>query len=320
MKFGLSTVTRGVFSTADNYMAIAAAAERAGFDFLAVSDHLVVPGAFQSHYPYVPGGKFMVAIEGHCLDQLSTIAFLAGTTKTLRLLTSVMVVPHRHPMLTAKMLASIDVLSKGRLIIGAGAGWMKEEIELLGAKFSERGRYTDETLAAAIELWTKERGSYAGQHVKFDDVVFEPKPVQKPYPPLWIGGESPGAIRRAIRLGTTWYPGNNSQTMPLDTVARLDAANRAVQRQAETAGRDPSTLGLALLVQDVFEWGEHRITDGSARRMFTGTSAQMADDAAALSGIGVGHVAIRLGGATLNECVQRIERFGTEVISRPRAT
>lgn len=316
MKFGLSTVTRGVFSTADNYMAVASAAERAGFDFLAVSDHLVVPGSFQSQYPYVPGGKFMVAQEGHCLDQLSTLAFIAGTTKTLRLLTSVMVVPHRHPMLTAKMLSTIDVLSKGRLIIGAGAGWMKEEMELLGGNFAERGRYTDETLAACIALWTQERGSYRGKHVSFSDIVFEPKPIQKPHPPLWIGGESKGAIRRAIEFGTSWYPGNNSQTMPLDTVARLREAYADVRRRAEAMQRDPSTLGLALLVQDFFEWGQYKINDGSARRMFTGTSAEMTQDAAALSVAGVGHVALRLGGNSVKESVDRIERFGAEVIAR----
>ncbi len=318
MKFGLSTVTRGVFSSADNYHAVAMAAERAGFDFLAVSDHLVVPGSFESKYPYVPGGKFMVAIEGHCFDQLSTIAYIAGMTKTLRLLTSVMVVPHRHYMLTAKMLATIDVLSKGRLIIGAGAGWMKEEMELLGGNFEARGKYTDETLKACIALWTQERGSFQGEHINFTDIVFEPKPLQKPYPPLWIGGESKGAIRRSIEVGTAWYPGNNSQTMPLDTPARLGAAYKQVLQRAESMKRDPKSLKLALLVQDFYEWQEHKINDGSARRLFTGTSAQMVEDAEALAAVGVGHVALRLGGASVQEAVDRIERFGAEVIAKAK--
>ncbi len=173
MKFGLSTVT-SAFTSADAYMAVGAAAEKAGFDFLSVSDHLVVPGTYSSHYPYVPGGAFHVAQVGNCLDQLSTIGFLAGTTKTLKLLTSVLVVPHRPAMLTAKMLATLDVLSRGRLIIGAGAGWMKEEFELLGANFAERGRITDEYLEAFIELLTKDRPAYSGRHVKFSDTIFLP--------------------------------------------------------------------------------------------------------------------------------------------------
>ena len=316
MKFGLSTITSKVFTTPDTYMAVAAAAEKAGFDFLSVSDHLVVPAKHETHYPYVPGGAFHVAQSGHCLDQLSTVAFLAAATSKLRLLTSVLVVPHRPAMLTAKMLATIDVLSKGRLIVGAGAGWMKEEFAALGANFPDRGALTDESLAACIALWTKDRPSFRGKHVSFDEVIFEPKPIQKPHPPLWIGGESPPAIRRAIKYGTTWYPGNNSQTMPLDTPARLAAGFEKVRGQCAQSGRDPGTLGLTLLVQDHFEWTDHKIADGSARRMFTGSSDDMLADADSLTKIGVSHAALRLGGRDCAEAVARIERFGSEVIAR----
>ena len=178
MNFGLSTQTRGVFTTRENYMAVAKAAERAGFDFLAVSDHLVVPASLQSRYPYAEGGVFGAAEHGHCFDQLATIAFLSGCTDRLRLLTSVLVVPHRPAVLTAKMLATIDVLSNGRLILGTGAGWMKEEFELLGAPFEDRGKATDEYLQAFRELWTKDRPFYAGEHVSFSDVLFYPKPCK----------------------------------------------------------------------------------------------------------------------------------------------
>jgi probable F420-dependent oxidoreductase len=321
MKFGLSTVTRGIFSTRENYRAVAQAAERAGFDFLSVSDHLVIPATFTSHYPYAAGGVFAAAEHGHCLDQLSTMAFLAGCTERLRLLASVLVLPHRPAMLTAKMLATIDVLSGGRLILGAGAGWMKEEFALLGAPFEERGKVTDEYLEAFRELWTKDAPAYSGEHVKFSDLLFYPKPLQKPYPPIWIGGESPPAIRRTVRFADAWYPGNNSQTMPLDTPARLAAAIAKVRGACEAAGRDPATMDLALLVQDFFEWEPHKTRDGSARRLFTGTSANMIEDVEALSAIGFTHAALRLGGATAEEAVARIERFGAEVIARqPRAS
>ncbi len=283
MKFGLSTLTRGVFSTRDNYMAVAKAAERAGFDFLAVSDHLVVPANLKSQYPYDARGVFAAAEHGYCLDQLATIAFLAGCTVRLRLLASVLVVPHRPAMLTAKMISTIDVLSNGRLILGAGTGWMKEEFALLGAPFADRGKATDEYLEAFRELWTKDAPAYSGKHVSFSDVLFYPKPIQKPHPPMWIGGESPAALRRTIRFADAWYPGNNSQTKPLDTPSRLAAG-----------------------------------IDGSARRLFTGTSADMAADAEALSSIGVGHVALRLGGDTVEASVERIERFGAEVIAKTR--
>jgi probable F420-dependent oxidoreductase len=314
MKFGLSTVTRGIFTTRENYMAVAKAAERAGFDFLSVSDHLIVPGTLRSRYPYTQDGAFGAAEHGHCFDQLATIAFLAGCTERLRLLTSVLVVPHRPVMLTAKMLATIDVLSKGRLIVGAGAGWMKEEFGLLGVPFEDRGSVTDEALAAFRELWTKDSPAYNGKHVAFSDVLFYPKPLQKPHPPIWVGGESPAALRRTIKFADAWYPGNDSQTRPLDTPARLAAGVADLRRACEAAGRDPATLGLALLVQDFFEWSSQKTLDGSARRLFTGTSADMAADAAALSQIGFTHVALRLGGSSVEEAVARIERFGAEVL------
>ncbi len=318
MKFGLSTLTRGVFSTRENYRAVAQAAERAGFDFLSVSDHVVVPANLQSKYPYSPTGAFSAAEQGYCLDQLATIAFLSGCTERLRLLASVMVVPHRPAMLTAKMLSTIDVLSNGRLILGAGAGWMKEEFALLGAPFEERGKLTDEYLAAFRELWTKDDPAYSGKHVSFSGVMFYPKPMQNPLP-IWIGGESPAALRRTIRFADAWYPGNNSQTMPLDTPARLAAGIAHLRRACEAAGRDPATIDVALLVQNYFEWEPHKIADGSARRLYTGSADDMAADTAALAAIGVSHVALRLGGDTLKASLERIERFGAEVIAKARA-
>lgn len=315
MKIGLSTTTRGIFSDGATYAAVAQAAEKAGFDFLSVSDHLIVPRDLTSKYPYVENGAFGAA-HGHCLDQLSTIAYLAGVTERLRLLTSVLVAPHRHAMLTAKMLSTIDVLSAGRLIVGVGAGWMREEIELLGGSFTDRGKVTDETLEALRRLWTEEFPSYQGEHVRFGEVIFAPRPVQKPSPPIWVGGESAPALRRAIRFGDVWYPGNNSQRRALDTPPRVAAGYEVARHMCEAAGRDPSTLGLALLVQDFFEFEPHRVKDGSARRLFTGSAADMVEDAQALRSVGVGHVAIRLGGTSREDAIGRIERFGAEVLPR----
>jgi len=297
-------------------MQVAQAAERAGFAFLSVNDHVIVPGRLGSAYPYTQDGAWAAAEHGHCFDQLTTLAFLAGCTSRIKLLTSVMVVPHRPPIGSAKILATIDVLSGGRLILGVGAGWMKEEFALLGAPFAERGTLTDEYLEAFKALWTHARPTYAGKHVNFANVIFEPKPIQKPHPPIWVGGESPAALRRAVKLGDAWYPGNNSQTEPLDTPARLAAAIASLRRLAQAAGRDPHSLAVNLIVQNPFEWTPHKTGDGSARRLFTGASADMAADAVALEALGVCHVAIRLGGVTLTDALERIDRFGREVIAQ----
>ncbi len=316
MKFGISTLSRGIYTSREAYKKVAMAAENAGFDFMSVNDHLIVPAKLDSAYPYTVGGVWSASEHGHCFDQLTAIAFLAGCTEKLRLLTSVMVVPHRPAIATAKMLATIDVLSNGRLIVGVGAGWMAEEFKLLGAPFEDRGRATDEYIEAYKELWTKERPAYQGQHVAFDNLIFAPKPIQKPHPPIWVGGESQAALRRTVKSGDAWYPANNNQKKPLDTPVRLKAGIAELHALSEKMGRDPKSIGITLIAQAPFGWTAEKVQDGSARRMFTGASSEMAADAAALTGAGVSHVALRLGGATVAESVERIERFGAEVIAK----
>ena len=317
MQFGFSPPVSGPLATPDNLARIAVEGEAIGYDYATISDHVVIPRDIEAKYPYSDTGEFPGRSRGDRHEQLTAAAFIAGKTSRLRLVTSVTVVPHRPAVLLAKMLATIDVLSKGRLTFGIGAGWMREEFEALGLPpFAERGAVTDEYLAAFQELWTKDAPAFNGKHVSFSDLLFYPKPVQKPHPPIWIGGESGPALRRTIRFAEAWYPGNNSQTMPLDTPARLAAGIAHVRKACEAAGRDPATMQVALLVQNYYEWEPHKIADGSARRLYTGSAADMIDDTGALADVGVGYVALRLGGDTVDDAVARIERFGAEVIAR----
>lgn len=316
MKFGISTLSRGLWTSRQAYKSVAQAAERAGFDFMSVNDHLIVPAALDTPYPYTAGGAWSASEHGHCFDVITALSFLAGVTERLRLLTSVMVVPHRNPIVTAKMLATLDVLSEGRLILGVGAGWMKEEFRVLGAPFEDRGHATDEYIEAFIALWTQDRPAYSGKHVSFSDVIFAPRPIQNPHPPIWVGGESTAALHRTAKLGNAWYPGNNNQKKPMDTPARLAGGIAELRRAVEKAGRAPDSVGISLIVQNPFQWTPEKVQDGSARRMFTGSSADMIEDAAALANVGVQHVALRLDGASVTQAVERIEWFGAEVIGR----
>lgn len=313
MQFGVTTFTRGPLATREGFHAIAAAAEKAGFDFIAVNDHVVVPASFDSKYPYNPEGKWSGG-EGHCFDQLATMAFLASCTERLKLLSAVMVVPHRHPVLAAKMLATIDVLSNGRLLLGVGAGWLEEEFKILGAPFAGRGRATDEYIAAFRELWSKPRPAYSGEFVKFDNVLFEPKPVQKDKVPIWVGGESGPAMRRVVKLGDVWYPGSNSRDPLLDTPERLGAAIVKLADMAKAAGRDPATIATAYSVQWPVAWTADKRSDGT-RRLFTGSAADMAQDVAALAKVGVSQLGMMLLADTARETCERIERFGKDVIA-----
>ena len=314
MDFGVATLTRGECASREGYIAVAETAEGLGFGFISVNDHIVVPRDIASRYPYSESGEWAARTMGDCLDQLGTLAFLAARTERLRLLTSVMVVPQRHPVMTAKLLTTIDVLSKGRLTVGCGVGWMKEEFEALGAPpFAERGRATDEFLDAMKALWAQDAPKFAGKHVSFGNLIFAPKPVAKPHPPIWIGGESPAALKRAVRVGDGWYPASNNPQHRLDTPARLGAGVAELHRVAEAAGRDPKSIDIGYVVLWPVDWTAQTTPDG-ARRLFTGSSADMAADAAALAGVGVRHVALTFQTATIAETLARMHKFAAEVM------
>ena len=318
MDFGVATATRGQCSTREGYSAVAETAERLGFGFISVNDHVVVPRGIASQYPYSEDHKWAAASVGECLDQLTTLAFLAGRTERLQLLTSVMVVPQRQPVLTAKMLATIDILSRGRLIVGCGVGWLKEEFEALGAPpFAERGRATDEFIDAFKVLWTQDTAVFRGTHVGFDNLIFAPKPVRKPHPPIWVGGESPLALRRAVRAGDGWYPASNNPQYRLDTPKRIAAGIGELARTAEAAGRDPASIDVAFIVLWPVAWTPQQNADGE-RRLLTGSSQDLAADIMALDKAGVRHVCLTFQTATIAETLERMQRFAEEVMPLTR--
>jgi probable F420-dependent oxidoreductase len=224
MDFGIHIGTRGCLTTRENIMAMASNAEASGYAIIGVADHLIVPVHTGVRYPYTADGIWPGAPTGECFDAIATLTFLAGFTQRIRLLTSVLVVPYRPAVLTAKLLATADVLSGGRVIAGIGSGWMKEEFEALEtAPFEARGAVTDEYIRAWKSLWTEDRPSIDGKHVRFRNVVFKPKPVSQPHPPIWVGGESAPALRRAAQLGDGWYPVSNNTQILMNTPALLKA-------------------------------------------------------------------------------------------------
>src|SRR6516162_5740202 len=235
MQFGFNLPLSGPLASPAMLARLVAEGEAIGYDYAAISDHIVEPTDIHARYPYTESGEFPASSRGERHEQLTVIAYLAAKTSRLKFLTSVMVAPHRPAVLTAKMLATIDVMSGGRLIVGVGAGWLEEEFAAIGAPpFAERGAATDEYLMAFRELWTKDKPRFDGRFVKFADILFAPKPVQKPCPTLWIGGESGPAMRRAARLGDAWYPIGVNPRHRLDTMARYRAAVAACASWSET--------------------------------------------------------------------------------------
>src|SRR6266852_6271788 len=198
MNFGVWLPNCRHLATPDIIRGAAVRAEELGYDSVWVSDHVVVPHAN------------VVNFGDTIFDPLVTLAVIAGATRRVRLGTTVLIVPYRNAVVTAKMISSLDALSGGRFVFGIGAGWVAAESAMLGVPFAERGAMTDEYLEAMQELWTNQAPSFSGKYTQFSGLKFEPKPVQKPHPPIWVGGHSRAALRRTAQFGAAWHPINRS--------------------------------------------------------------------------------------------------------------
>lgn len=299
MDFGFSVPSGGPNATPEIIATLARRGEELGFAYVGIPDHIVIPKNIQSRYPYTEDGAF--SGSGAILDQLTVASFIAGQTSKIRILTSVLVLPHRSAVLTAKMLASIDVLSNGRLTAGCGAGWLQEEFDAIGAPpFDKRGFVSREYISCFKELWTSNNPSFDGEYVRFADITFEPKPIQKPHPPIWVGGESPAALRRAAELGDGWYPLSTNPRFPVRTVQQLSNALDAIYGHAETVGRDLTNFDLAY----------------SFPNSFTGTTEQVTEDIRAFKAAGVQHLMVNLGATfsdPVTDTLERMERFAFDI-------
>ena len=253
------------------------------------------------------------------MEQFTLLAWLAAVTTKLRLLTSVIVIPHRNPLFMAKSIATTDQLSNGRVTVGCGAGWMREEFEALNIPdFDARGRVTDEYIEVMKALWSDagKFASHQGEFVKFDGVAADPKPVQKPHPPIWIGGESMAAIRRTVAVADGWYPFGSNPKFRMDKVDTFIVRRDMLFRLAEKAGRDPSAIELVYNCAFHSETEQTHIDGG--RLTFTGTAEQRAADINALREAGVTTMMVNVTSPDLGEMLDRMERFSTEVMPLAR--
>ena len=324
MEYGFHAPSRGPLATPDGLTTLAHRGEELGFRTVSVSDHVIIPRTPSSRYPYNETGQFAGQESGDSLEQLVTLSFLASATSRIRLLTSVMVLPHRSPVLTTKMLATIDVLSNGRLDVGCGVGWLREEFETLGAPpYDQRGAASDEYIRAFKALWTSDNPAFDGKYSRFANITFLPKPVQRPHPPLWIGGETPPALRRAAYLGDVWYPSwhrrsgvGGESRFPLGGPDQLAGYISRLHGYAEEAGRDPSEIRLAYSANWYNDRKAQTLSSGE-RRIFTGAPRQVVSDIKAFEELGVRHLMFNFQAGTLQETLENMDRFATEV--RPLA-
>ncbi|HEV8584554.1 MAG TPA: LLM class F420-dependent oxidoreductase [Methylomirabilota bacterium] len=303
MRYGFYLPTRGRSAEPDALEALVRRGEALGFSSTVIADHIVFPVEIASKYPYTVSGAFPGS--GDTLEQLTLMAFVAGKTSRLRLITSVMILPHRNPVLTAKMLATIDVLSGGRLVVGVGVGWLREEFAALGAAdFDRRGAVSDEYIRIFKTLWTQNPASFEGEFYRFKSLKCLPQPVQKPHPPIWIGGHSKVALRRAARHGDGWHPvGANPAAMLAP--AEFKSLLGELHRLCEAERRDPRTLTLSYKAP-LYDTG---VAAGGVRRPFSGTRDQVLEDIATYAKLGISELIFDFRSEEPKESLERMERF-----------
>lgn len=305
MKLGVFLPISGRATGPDTLMEAARSAEAQGFDALWSADRVVTPWQIKTSYPYSENHEFIVPPDRPFLDSFSCLAFLAGCTEKIMLGISVLVLPYRHPLYWARVAASIERLSRGRLIMGVGVGWMEEEFAALGVPFKDRGRMTDEQLQIIEKLWTEEHISFNGQFYSFQNLAFYPKPIQQPGIPIWVGGEGRAAQRRAAQYGDAWFP------YFVDiTPQELRAEYEHVLRLAAEMGRDPGQVRLTCchqieVTRQPVPQDEHHLR---------GTPEQLVEALKAYRDIGVEHIALQFIVPRWPERVEQIERFAREVM------
>lgn len=288
MQFGIAFANTGPFAHPAAAVEFAQAAEAAGFESLWTVEHVVVPSGYDSPYPYDPSGKMPGGEDFPIPDPLIWLSYVAAATSRIHLATGILILPQRNPVVLAKELATLDHLSNGRMILGIGVGWLEEEFDAIGVPFAERGRRTDDHVAAMRALWTQDKATFHGEFTHFDHCISRPQPVQGSIP-VHIGGHTDIAAKRAGRLGDGFFPGKGNHE-------ELARSFDLVRRTAVEHGRDPDAI---------------EMTTGGRGAV----GARALDEVKALADIGT-HRVILPAFLFYADPVGTLARYGDEVISQ----
>lgn len=306
MQFGIVLPNLGPLATTESMVAIAQHAESLGFADLWTSDHLVLPIESESSYPYVRAANVRLDPHYPVIDPMIALAGLATCTTRIGLGVSVYLAALRNPIVAAKLVASLDQLSGGRVRLGVGAGWIREEYETFGIDFSERGRVLDEHLACMRTLWTEPEPRFHGQYFQVENIGFEPKPVQARLP-IWVGGNSAAARARAARLGDGWHVID----VPLP---ELERGIEDLRKRCHDAGRDPGDVIVSVRSQVAVL--PQSPADEERFAPLIGTREEIVRDLRRMRELGVGHVALWPAGQqhSLESYMAEISRFANELL------
>ena len=315
LQLGWGLPSRGPLARVDIVTRLARAADALGYSVVTISDHIVLPSSSSEPYPYDRTGAFPGGSDQPYLEPIALAAWILSATRRVRVAISVLVVPYRNPVVTAKQLATIDALSGGRLIVGVGVGWWREEFEALAAPpFEERGPVTDEYIRLMKTLWTENAPRFDGKYYRLRDVTMLPHPVQQPHPPIWVGGHTEPALRRTAALGDAWHPIGLRGPAGLapDELAAKVARLRTLAREA---GRDPASIGVAFR-GPLDLWPARGKPPGDAPRPLAGGPDKIAADLHAYQAAGADTVCFDFPKPDPAAMVMLMRRFAREV--RPR--
>ena len=294
MQFGLCIPHYGKTVSLDELRATVQRAEALGFHSVWVSNHVVTP----SHLLPTIGPTFY--------DAFVVLTYAAAFTQRVKLGSTVIVVPYRNPLVVAKMLSTLDVLSGGRVIFGAGAGGAPDEFQALGVPSHQRGRRTDEYLRLMVALWTQDPTTFKGRFFSFTDVRFQPKPFQKPHPPIWVGGRSEAALRRAVAIGEAWHP----TSMPFLALQEKMAQLRQFSQEAGRAEGPVVTVHQGIRMSK-----ESTSATEEERRPGQGTPQQLREDIYQYQELGVPVVVCNFATPSVEELWRAMETFASEVMA-----
>jgi probable F420-dependent oxidoreductase len=240
MKFGIVSLGLGPFSLPDIMAHVACTAERCGFESVWAPDHSGIPDGHQTKCPYTPDGEIPGGPNAPLVEPISALSFVAGLTSKIRLGTGILILPQRHPLYVAKEVASLDMISGGRAILGIGSGWCAEEFTALGLDFHQRGKRTDEALQALRVLWSEDPSTFKGTHFDFQSIRSFPKPLQEAGVPILVGGHSRAAARRAARYGDGFYPLTpivDADVRKIDFVKEINGLLALLKEECDKVGR-----------------------------------------------------------------------------------
>jgi probable F420-dependent oxidoreductase len=287
VRVGVSLPNVGLDHGKEMVLPVAEAADRLGFDSVWAAHHVTLPYERASRYPYARSGTEVAMSPGmQWLDPLVTLSLVSAVTDRVRVGTSVLVLPYRNPVNLAAEVASLDVLSEGRAVLGVGAGWMAEEFRALGIDPAERGARTDEHIQVLRTLWTEDPASFDGRFTKFDGMVLAVTPRTEGGPPIWVGGNTDVALRRALRLGDGWH---GFEVYPED----MPGIRERLESAGEELGRDPARLELSV-VRGLMPPGRDDESFIPDRRMLGGSAAEVVEELGRYGDQGVGLVVIQV--------------------------